>query len=55
MRRVGEQDSQQFQLTSDSWDEFINDVVEGVQNELGLEECQLDARFYKLLIYEEGG
>jgi hypothetical protein len=54
VRNSYELDPKQFRL-SEAWDVAIADVVRTVASELGLPSDRLEARLYKLLVYEKGG
>jgi len=44
-----------FDSITQKWDELIDSIVADTKPELGLEECELSAHLYKLLVYEKGG
>ncbi len=54
VRNVWELDPKQFELNNPHWENFIEQLVQTVQQELGLENHQLSAHLYKLLVYEKG-
>jgi len=54
VRNAWELDPKQFELTNPHWEAFIQELVKTVQQELGLENHQLSAHLYKLLVYEKG-
>lgn len=54
VRNTYELDPKQFRL-SEAWDAAIANVTRSVANELGLPPDRLEARLYKLLVYEKGG
>ena len=54
MRNTCELDPKKFHL-SDAWNTAIADAMHPVAEELGLPADQLEARLYKLLVYEKGG
>ncbi|MEX1229189.1 MAG: 2OG-Fe(II) oxygenase [Planctomycetaceae bacterium] len=54
VRRVWEVDAQQVSFANPEWQEVVQQIVRTVQVELGLEKQQLEANFYKLLLYEKG-
>ena len=53
VRDTYELDPKKFRV-SDAWNAAIDDVMSSVAEQLGLPE-QLDAKLYKLLVYERGG
>lgn len=55
VRRTWEMDPDQFRLTNPKWNNLVSSIVDGMQRELGLENCNLTAHLYKLLVYEKGG
>ena len=54
VRNTHELNPDQFRVSA-AWDAAMTDVVRSVADELGLPPDQLEARLYKLLIYEKGG
>ena len=54
MRNTFELDPKKFRL-SDEWNSAIADAMRPVAEQLGLPAEQLEARLYKLLVYEKGG
>ncbi len=54
VRNTYELNPEQFRL-SEAWDAAIADVTRSVADELGLPPDRLEARLYKLLVYEKGG
>lgn len=54
VRRVWELDPGQFQLTNPKWDEVLAEIVDEVQQNLGLSGRKLTPHLYKLLLYEPG-
>lgn len=54
VRRVWEIDADQVTLANPEWQEALQIVVSAVQAGLGLEQQQLEAHLYKLLLYEPG-
>lgn len=54
VRRTFELDPEEFQL-ADAWNSRIAEVTQTVAEELGLPADRLEARLYKLLVYEKGG
>jgi len=54
VRKTFELDLQKFQL-GDSWNSAIADATRTVADELGLPAEELEAKLYKLLVYEKGG
>src|SRR5262249_16940521 len=52
-RRVWELKPERFQLTNPDWDSFLQQTVQKVQEELGLEQ-KLESHLYDLLLYEKG-
>ena len=54
VRKTLELDPQKFRL-SDEWNSAIADATRTVADALGLSADQLEARLYKLLVYERGG
>jgi hypothetical protein len=54
VRRVWELEPARFKLTNPKWDELVSTITEETRVALGLEESELAARLYKLLVYEKG-
>ncbi len=54
VRNTFELDPKQFRL-SDAWNAAIADATRTVAEDLGLPADQLEAKLYKLLVYEKGG
>jgi 2OG-Fe(II) oxygenase superfamily len=54
VRNTFELDPKQFRL-SDAWNAAIADAMRHVADQLGLPADQLEAKLYKLLVYEKGG
>ncbi len=54
VRKTFELDPKQFRV-SDEWNEAIAAATQAVATQLGLPADQLEARLYKLLVYEKGG
>src|SRR5204862_1522321 len=43
-----------FKLTNPAWEQFLEQTVGKVQEELGLQDQKLEAHLYELLLYEKG-
>jgi hypothetical protein len=54
VRRVWELTPNRFSLTNPDWDQFLQQTVHTVQEELGLEDQKLESHLYDLLLYEKG-
>ncbi len=54
VRRVWELDPSKFKLTNPEWDKLIASIIDDVKKDLGLEDRELSAHLYKLLVYEKG-
>src|SRR5262245_16250565 len=54
VRRVWEIDADQIVLANPEWRDVLKQAVGAAQSELGLEEQNLEAHLYKLLLYEPG-
>jgi hypothetical protein len=54
VRRVWEIDADQIVLANPQWGDVVKQAVGAAQSELGLENQKLQARLYKLLLYEPG-
>jgi predicted 2-oxoglutarate/Fe(II)-dependent dioxygenase YbiX len=54
VRRVWELDAHQVSLANPEWQDAVDSAVRAVQSALGLENQNLDAHLYKLLLYEAG-
>ncbi len=54
VRRVWELDTDQFTLINPEWSDLITEIVTELQCKLGLQDCNLKAHPYKLLLYEKG-
>jgi predicted 2-oxoglutarate/Fe(II)-dependent dioxygenase YbiX len=54
VRRVWEIDADQLTLANPQWAEVLKAAVDAARSVLGLEQRQLEAHLYKLLLYESG-
>src|SRR5262245_5404159 len=54
VRRVWHMTPEHFALTNPDWEQFLEQTVHKVQEELGLEDRKLEAHLYDLLLYEPG-
>lgn len=54
VRSAWEINPEQLDFRNEEWAIFTNGIIEEVKKGLGLEEQEISASFYKLLIYEEG-
>ncbi len=48
-------DAKQIQMTGSAWPQSIKKILDLVSEGLGLEDQEIDAELYKLLVYEQGG
>lgn len=55
VRSTWEIDAEKLHFDNPDWQEFLNDIIENIQIDLGIEDYSVKANLYKLLIYEEGG
>ncbi|MCC5906740.1 MAG: 2OG-Fe(II) oxygenase [Balneolaceae bacterium] len=55
VRNTWEIDAEKLHFDNPVWQDFLNDIIENVQIDLGIEDYSMKANLYKLLIYEEGG
>ncbi len=55
VRKTWEIDAEKLQFHNPAWKTFLNEIIENVQDDLGIEDYSVQANLYKLLIYEEGG
>jgi hypothetical protein len=54
VRRVLHLTPERFKLTNPEWDSYLQQTLQKVQEELGLEKQKLEAHLYDLLLYEKG-
>jgi len=54
VRRVWQMKPDRFKLTNPEWNTFLQQTLQKVQEELGLEKQKLEAHLYDLLLYEKG-
>jgi len=54
VRRVRQLDADQVSFTNPAWEGVVTDALRTVRSDLGLEKQKLEARLYKLLLYETG-
>jgi len=54
VRSAWEIDPDKLHFTGDQWDRFLNKVVNVIKPQLGIEEAEVAASLYKMLIYEKG-
>src|SRR5690606_13928879 len=54
VRRTREMDADKLTFRNPEWFGLINNFIKNIQGELGLLDYKIDARPYKLLIYQEG-
>jgi hypothetical protein len=54
VRRVWRMEPRQFTIKNPQWQQFLDQTVKKVQEELGLEDQKLQAHIYDLLLYEPG-
>jgi predicted 2-oxoglutarate/Fe(II)-dependent dioxygenase YbiX len=47
--------AEDFELTNPQWEEALQEAVEQIGKQLGLDDCKIEFEQYKLLIYEQGG
>ena len=47
--------AEDFELTNPQWEEALQEAVEQIGKQLGLDDCKIEFEQYKLLIYEKGG
>ena len=55
VRKVWELDANKIKFGNKKWMPFVDSILKHVQSELGLEQHELSAKLYKLLVYETGG
>jgi hypothetical protein len=55
VRKVWRLKPERFALTNPDWKQFLQQTLDKVQEELGLEQQKLQAHLYDLLLYEPGG
>ena len=55
VRNTWEIDSDKLHFENPAWQTFLNDIIENIKEDLGIEDYSIQANLYKLLIYEEGG
>ncbi len=54
VRSAWEIDADKIFFNNDDWSKFIESIIEQIKPELGIQEHQVTANLYKLLIYEKG-
>jgi len=54
VRSSWEIDACEISFNNNDWNKFIKSIIERIKPELGLEEYEVTANLYKLLIYEKG-
>ena len=54
VRNVWQIGAEDFELTNPQWIESLQDSIDQIGKQLGLEGCKIEFEPYKLLIYEEG-
>lgn len=54
VRRSREINASQLTFSNPDWNKFLNQALKNIKNDLGLEEYDIEANPYKLLIYQEG-
>ncbi len=54
VRSSHEIDASQVKFTNKKWDSTLKKIVKSVQKDLGLEDVKIEAKLYKLLIYQAG-
>ncbi len=47
--------AEDFELTNPQWKEALQEAIEQIARQLGLDDCEIEFEPYKLLIYETGG
>ncbi|MCP5099641.1 MAG: 2OG-Fe(II) oxygenase, partial [Chloroflexi bacterium] len=47
--------AEDFELTNPQWEEVLQEAVDQIGKQLGLDDCKIEFEPYKLLIYEKGG
>jgi hypothetical protein len=54
VRSAWEIDAKLLQFNGDTWNRFLGNVLSKIKVDLGVENNEVEARLYKLLIYEDG-
>lgn len=54
VRSAWEIDSEKLHFMGNEWNRFVQGIVSTIQSELGIEEFEVEAHLYKMLIYEKG-
>ncbi len=54
VRSGWEIDADKLHIHNPQWHQFLKHMISKVKSELGLDGCEVEAKLYKLLIYEEG-
>jgi hypothetical protein len=54
VRNAWEIDADKLSFIESRWKKLINQIIKNIKPEMGLEDCEVSAHLYKLLIYEKG-
>ncbi len=54
VRNTWEIDASEITLKSDKWDKFLQSCIHTIKTDFGIENIEVDAALYKLLLYEKG-
>jgi len=54
VRKAREIDSDKLSFRGTEWERFLQSVLKTIQPQLGIENYEIEARLYKMLIYEKG-
>jgi hypothetical protein len=54
VRSAWEIDAEKLSFTGNQWTKVISKIIKNIQPEMGLEDCEVSAHLYKMLIYEKG-
>lgn len=54
IRNCWEIDADQISFEGDIWQKFIDKIISQIKPDLGIEDKEIEAHLYKMLIYEEG-
>jgi predicted 2-oxoglutarate/Fe(II)-dependent dioxygenase YbiX len=47
--------AEDFELTNPQWQKALQEAIDQIGKQLGLDDCKIEFEQYKLLVYEEGG
>lgn len=54
VRRAWEIDAEKLLFNGQQWDQFLQKALNTIKPQLGIEDLEIEARLYKMLVYEKG-